>query len=219
MTGRDYLVFAASLSGVPKAGLRARAEAMLERVGLIAAAGRRIGGYSGGMRQRLGIAQALIRAPAVLVLDEPVAALDPLGRREVLELIGQLRGAATVVLSSHILEDIDQVCDRVAILVLGSLVAHGPIGEIKERYAQPVFHLDVAGDAHQVVELVESQPWVVKVRLEGGRITVLVADVPRAERELPRMVAATEVTLLGYERALPSLEEVFVRIVGRETMA
>ncbi|MHB1525890.1 MAG: ABC transporter ATP-binding protein [Candidatus Dormibacteria bacterium] len=214
MTGWDYLIFAGTLSGVPRAELRARAEAMLERVGLTQAAGRRIGGYSSGMRQRLGIAQALVHRPAVVVLDEPVAALDPLGRREVLGLIRDLRTEATVVLSSHILGDIDQVCDEVAILAAGSVVAQGPTGAIKERYAQPVFRVEVAGDARPLAERVGRQPWVAQVRLEGAGIAVLASDLARAERELPGIVAGSGITLLRYERALPSLEDVFVRLVG-----
>ncbi len=219
MTGAQYLLFAASLSGLPRTVGRARTEEILERVGLTAASGRRIGGYSGGMRQRLGIAQALLHRPAVLILDEPVAALDPLGRREVLHLIRQLRGAATVVLSSHILDDIDQVCDRVAILAAGSLLAQGSLAAVKERYAQPVFHIEVAGDARPLLERARSQPWVQKVLLDGGRVTVLVSDVGRAEQELPLIAAGTEATLLRYQRALPSLEEVFVRLVDAENIA
>jgi ABC-2 type transport system ATP-binding protein len=214
MTGRDYLLLAGALSGVPKAELRTRTESMLERVGLTQAASRRIGGYSGGMRQRLGIAQALVHRPAVVVLDEPVTALDPLGRREVLGLIRELRTEATVLLSSHILDDIDQVCDEVAILAFGSVVAQGPMGAIKARYAQPVFHVEVAGDARPLAARVGRQPWVAQVRLEGARITVSASDLARAERELPGIVAGRGVTLLRYERAPPSLEDVFVRLVG-----
>ncbi len=214
LTGRDYLLFAGALSGVPKAELRTRAEAMLERVGLTQVASRRIGGYSGGMRQRLGIAQALVHRPAVVVLDEPVTGLDPLGRREVLGLIRELRTEATVVLSSHVLDDIDQVCDEVAILACGSVVAQGSTGAIKARYARPVFHVEVAGDAHPLAARVGRQPWVAQVRLEGARITVLASDLARAERELPVIVAGSGVTLLRYERALPSLEDVFARLVG-----
>ncbi|MHB1501132.1 MAG: ABC transporter ATP-binding protein [Candidatus Dormibacteria bacterium] len=219
MNGREYLLFAASLSGLPGAEGRARTEEILEQVGLTAASGRRIGGYSGGMRQRLGIAQALLHRPGVLILDEPVAALDPLGRRDVLQLIRRLRGAATVVLSSHILDDIDQVCDQVAILAAGSLLAQGSLAAVKERYAQPVFHIDVAGEAGPLVERARSQPWALKVLRDGGRVTVLVSDVSRAERELPLIAAGTEATLLRYQRVLPSLEEVFVRLVDAEKTA
>ena len=94
------------------------------------------------MRQRLGIGQALINQPRVLFLDEPVSSLDPEGRRDVLEIISRLRGTATVFMSTHILNDVERVCDRVAILNVGHLVVEGPIDELLDRYAQPIYELE-----------------------------------------------------------------------------
>ncbi|MGH2408824.1 MAG: ABC transporter ATP-binding protein, partial [Chloroflexota bacterium] len=111
MSAREFLEFAAALSEVPPRERRPRAAEALDLVGLGDSARRRIGGFSGGMKGRLGIAQALIHRPAVMILDEPVSALDPLGRRDVLRIIAGLRGTTTVFLSSHILDDIDRVCD------------------------------------------------------------------------------------------------------------
>jgi ABC-2 type transport system ATP-binding protein len=219
MSGQEYLEFAAELSGVPAPERRPRAVAMLQKLGLVDAAKRRIGGYSGGMRQRLGIAQALIHRPSVLILDEPVSALDPLGRREVLELIAGLRGEATVFFSSHILDDIDRICDQVAILSRGKLLAQESTSRLKERYAQPAFLVEVTGSAEPLAKKLADEPWVVQATAQAGRLRVLVSDVARAERELPRLVLASDLTLVRYEQVLPSLEDVFVRLVEPQTGA
>ena len=142
MNGRELLNMVGQLHGLHGAALRQRVGEVLEIVGLQDAAQRRIGGYSGGMRQRLGIGQALINQPRVLFLDEPVSSLDPEGRRDVLEIISRLRGTATVFMSTHILNDVERVCDRVAILNVGHLVVEGPIDELLDRYAQPIYELE-----------------------------------------------------------------------------
>ena len=118
------------------------ADATLERVGLTDAADRRIAGYSGGMRQRLGIAQALVAEPDLLILDEPVSSLDPEGRRDLLALIAELRDHATIIFSTHVLSDVERICDRVGILDHGRLVTEGPLDDLLARYALPLYRLD-----------------------------------------------------------------------------
>src|SRR5205085_543919 len=115
--------------------LAQRADELLVLVGLSAAGWRRLGGYSRGMRQRLGIAHALVSDPPVLILDEPVSALDPVGRREVLALIARLGHDHTVFMSTHILADVERICDNVAVLDHGRLIATAPTEELREHYA------------------------------------------------------------------------------------
>ncbi|MEA3511448.1 MAG: ABC transporter ATP-binding protein, partial [Actinomycetota bacterium] len=105
-------------------------DAILERTGLLDVAGRRVGGFSRGMLQRLGLAAAVAGDPDLLLFDEPAAALDPVGRREVLDMVGDLRGNSTIVFSSHILDDVQQVCDAIGILNEGRLVYHGTLEEL-----------------------------------------------------------------------------------------
>jgi ABC-2 type transport system ATP-binding protein len=220
MSGRECLRLQAALAGVPVSERNRRVEEALDLVTLTDAGKRRVGGYSGGMKQRLGIAQALLGQPPVLILDEPVSALDPLGRRDVIALIERLRGQTTVFFSSHILADIEGVCDSVAILDKGKLLVQETMSALKERYAQPVFQLEVAGDAAALTETLCRLPWVQDVDRRGRHLRVLVRDVTHAERTLPRAVLDAGLTLLRYEQALPSLEEVFVRLVGpREAAA
>ncbi len=203
--------------------LRTRVGEVLEISGLSDAAGRRIAGFSGGMRQRLGIAQALINRPQVLFLDEPVSALDPEGRRDVLQIIERVRGTATVFMSTHILNDVERVCDRVAILNYGRLVAESPIEELLERYAQPVFELEA--DAHQsrgtdrLADALRRQPWTREVRLEGETLRVFVHDPKAAAAEILPIALGTGVSLARFERARPSLEDVFLLLVARPDRA
>src|SRR5690242_18679548 len=139
MTGREQLRFLGHAHGLQGPELERAVDEALERVDLGTAADRRTGTYSGGMRQRLGIAGTLVHRPPILVLDEPVSALDPEGRRDMLELVSSLRGQATVLFSSHVLADVERVCDQVGILDHGRLVVEGPIDELLDRYALPVY--------------------------------------------------------------------------------
>jgi ABC-2 type transport system ATP-binding protein len=194
-------------------------EEVLAQVGLAEAARRRVSGYSGGMQQRLGLAQALVHRPRVLILDEPLSALDPLGRRDVITLIAGLRGATTVFFSSHILGDVDRVCDHVAILSRGRLIAQETMVGLKERYAQPVFSIELAGDAAALAAALRAQPWATEVTASGTHLRVLVRDVARAEREVPAAVVASGATLVRYEQVLPTLEDIFIRLVGSDVAA
>ena len=218
MTGRELLELVGRLHGLAGSELNARVAEMLARTGLTGAATRRIGGYSGGMRQRLGIAQALLHRPQILFLDEPVSSLDPEGRRDLLELIAGLRGDATVVFSTHVLADVERICDRVAILDRGRLVTEGPLEALLAAHARPIYRLVPApGQGIQVGALVDrlrAAPWAVDVTTGDDLVRVAVSDpVAAADGILPLVVAAG-VVLEGFERARPTLEDVFLELVG-----
>ncbi len=226
MTGRELLEFVAALVGVPRAVVSSRVDVTLERVGLADAAGRRISGYSGGMRQRLGIGQALIGEPDLLILDEPVSSLDPEGRRDLLELIGELRESATVVFSTHVLSDVERVCDRVAILDQGRLVIESTIDELLGRFAPPVYVIEadpgpglalnepaLAGLAARLAR----EPWVGEVSVTEATLRVAVTDDARASKELLAAVVATGLPISAFRRERPSLEDVFLQLVGRDS--
>ncbi len=218
MTGRELLTFVGRLHGLDGAPLRARVEEVLETIGLVDAANRRIGAYSGGMRQRLGIGQAMLPRPAVLFLDEPVSSLDPAGRRDVLELIGRLRGTCTVFMSTHILNDVERVCDRVGILDHGRLVTEAPMHELLASHARPILELDPEPDQDAAVAAlaatVRGQAWTRDVRVEHGLIRVFVTDAERAAAEVLPLVVMSGVRLARFERVRPTLEEVFLALVG-----
>jgi ABC-2 type transport system ATP-binding protein len=218
MSGRDQLRLLGRLHGLEGATLeRAVAEA-LERVDLTSVADRRAGSYSGGMRQRLGIAGALVHRPPIAILDEPVSSLDPEGRRDVLGLIAALRGEITVLFSTHVLADVERICDRVGILAHGRLVVEGPLAELLDRYALPVYRVEAEpGQAAAVDALVtglRGEAWVTGVGVEHGLVTVAVADPERASRELLPAIAQSGLAVISVARARPTLEDVFLRLTG-----
>jgi ABC-2 type transport system ATP-binding protein len=218
MTGREQLRLVGRLHGLDGPGLESAVDDALARVDLRGAADRRAGAYSGGMRQRLGIAGALVHRPPVIVLDEPVSALDPEGRRDVLGLIASLRGETTVLFSSHVLADVERICDRVAILDHGRLVVEGSLGELLDRYAQPVWRLEAepGEDAglERLAASLRALDWVTAAAAEHGVLTVAVTDTVRASRELLPAVAAANVAVVSVARARPTLEDVFLRLTG-----
>ena len=131
LTGRELLTMAGRLFGIGKSLLRERIHALLQQVDLVDAADRRIGTYSRGMKQRIGLAQALINDPDLVILDEPTGGLDPLGRMEVRRIIAQLRTKGTTVFfSSHELSEVELVCDRIAIMAGGQVVAEGRAADL-----------------------------------------------------------------------------------------
>jgi ABC-2 type transport system ATP-binding protein len=212
MTARDFLTFAGRLFGLHARALSDRVDALLEMAGLGAVTAR-IGGFSRGMKQRLGIAQALVNAPSLLLLDEPTSALDPIGRREVLEMIGSLRGRTTVFFSTHILGDVERVCDTAAILHRGKVMAHAPVTELKRRASADRIEVEVDGDAEALGAKMAGAPWVRTVEAAGHLVRASVLDLAMAGREIPAAVTALGLGLKRYEVSEGSLEELFVQLV------
>jgi len=215
MTAREYLEFAGRLFGIDQATLDARTTALLEMAGL-ASVTTRIGGFSRGMKQRLGIAQALINAPSLLMLDEPTSALDPIGRREVLEMVASLRGRTTVFFSTHILADVERVCDAVAILERGRVVASAGIGQLTARAAANRLVVEIEGETGvvAVADALRGRSWLKSIETDGRTLRLAVSDLATAQREIPAAIAAAGVALRRFEIEETSLEDVFVELVG-----
>jgi ABC-2 type transport system ATP-binding protein len=212
MTATEYLRLSGRLFGLASALLEQRIDALLDLAGL-SGVKTRIGGYSRGMKQRLGVAQALINAPRLLLLDEPTSALDPIGRREVLEMIAALAGRTTVFFSTHILADVERVCDDVAILARGSVVAHAGIDELKARHGGAHRVVIEVDDPASLEEELAVTDWAAAVTREGRALTVEVTDLDTAHRETPVLVARLGLALRRFEAAEVSLEDVFVDLV------
>jgi len=214
MTAPEFMRFVGGLFGLEHRILNQRTAMLLDIAGL-AGVTTRIGGYSRGMKQRLGIAQALINAPRLLLLDEPTSALDPIGRKDVLDMLDALRGRATIFFSSHILGDVERVCDTVAILNHGRVLTQSSMHELKERHSGHRIVLEVTDGADALAAAITAQPWAASVSRGGhGAIEVLVADQDAAQRELPALVAAQHAGLVRLEAVEPGLEDVFVELVG-----
>lgn len=216
MSARDVLRFAASLVGVKGTTLTKRTESLLELAGL-SDVRQRVGGYSRGMKQRLGIAQALIGAPDLLVLDEPTSALDPIGRKAVLDMVAALRGRTTVFFSTHILSDVERVCDEVAILDKGRLVTQGSVEELKTQYGgSSRYALDVTSETARLRATLVTEPWVGRIVDTASGVELTVNDLDLARRRVPAIVAGLDVGLVRFEPIETSLEDVFVSLVQRD---
>ena len=220
MTGRETVDFIGSLFGLKGSELSTRSKLVLEETGLTSAANRKVGGYSGGMKQRLGIAQALINEPELLFLDEPASSLDPAGRRDILEIIDGLRGRATVLMSTHILDDVERVCDQVAIIDHGRILVEESLQSLQKKYVRSRFVVDPeSGQELKVTKFVESlktKSWFSKVSVEGGELRIDVTEGSDAGAEIIALVASIGLRLASFRHDRPSLEEIFLHIVGED---
>jgi len=211
MTGRENLRYTARLNGLKDA--EDRIADALEQVGLTEAADRRAGGYSRGMLQRLGIADALVKNPQVMILDEPTIAIDPEGVKLVLNLIRRLRDerGMTVLLSSHLLYQVQEVCDRVGIFVRGRLVAVGSVEELAQRLAQgrTVTEIAVADDVDLAARRIAKLDSVQQVDREGDLIVaVCTADV---RGKIAETLVGAGHTLLHLRQRSSHLDEIYHR--------
>jgi ABC-2 type transport system ATP-binding protein len=220
MRPTEFLDILGRLHGLDTRQRLERTKELLKLVDLEEASRRRIGGFSRGMRQRLGLAAALVHRPQVLLLDEPVSALDPVGRKEVLDLIEKLGGECTVLMSSHILADVERVCNEVGIINRGRMVVQGKRETLLEQYARPVFLCEGhdAAALQRWAQVLEKKAWVTAVKTSGMELRVTVSDVPLARRELLASVVQQGIELRRYEEARPTLEDVFLQLVGKEAL-
>lgn len=192
-----------------------RVHLVLAEAGLGDAIERRVGGFSRGMLQRLGIASTIVNRPQLLLLDEPSSALDPSGRREVLDLVTQLRGEATVVFSSHILSDVQEVCDTVGILRQGRLVYEGNVQTLIDEQTSPRYLIRLRSGSATVVEALEVADWVRGVTMLGkDLLSVEVASTVVAERLLVQVLAAANAEVISIAPQAATLEDVVLEIVA-----
>jgi ABC-2 type transport system ATP-binding protein len=215
MTGAELMRLQATLHALPRNEVGPRSDALLDRVGLTRAAGRRVGTYSGGMRRRLDLAMALVHEPRVLFLDEPTTGLDPVSRQAIWEEVRNLNDEGTTVfLTTQYLEEADQLADRVGIIDDGRMAAEGTPGELKAEIGRSRLEIRVSGaDNASAAEVLarfgEPQPTtngMLSVAIEGG--ATLVAPIVRALDEAGLAVEALDL----HE---PTLDDVFVEKTGR----
>ena len=218
MRAPEYLEFCASAFALPSPARRIGM--LLDLVGLDGIT-TRIGGFSRGMKQRLGIAQALINSPELLILDEPTSALDPVGRHDLLRLIERLRGHATVFFSTHILSDVERVCDEIAVVAAGRTVATGTPAALRARFSSgPQLKLALTEADADLRAPLASEPWVRGTsRTPDGGWLIDATDLDTAAHRLPQIIAERGWGLHATEILEPSLEDVFVRIVSGQEAA
>ena len=225
MTGRETLRYVARYRGLGADRERELAE-LLDRVGLTDAADRRTSTYSGGMRQRLGIAQALVGRPAVILLDEPVSALDPIGRKDVLDLMRELKGETTVFYSTHILDDVQRVSDHVAILDHGRLVKAAPTHVLLGSFTANTLRV-VLGGAKGGAEVGMRQiPGVASVTVMSRSgdetaydVVTQVGASAAVQREITMFAVNAGLTLIANAEETLDLETVFLRLIDQKEVA
>ena len=204
----------------PQTEMNRRIDEMLELVGLTDLADRPIKGFSGGERQRLGIAQADVNHPDLLILDEPAASLDPMGRRDVLAVMKRIRKYATVFYCTHILDDVQRVSDQVAILNRGELVTQAPIEELLESAGGPVYTVKLRGEVEDTYSQISALPWVTEIEVsqkEGQTIwDISVTDASAAEDQLMSLIVTSGAKVADFGRKSVSLEDIFLNIIEGE---
>lgn len=213
MTGKEFLEYVGKLAGMSKNEVRERTNELLELVGIADAKNRRIGKYSGGMKQRLGIAQAIIHRPKLVMLDEPVSALDPLGRREVLELLEKLKKETTILFSTHILNDAEEVCDEILFLHKGELVESGTMEELREKHQQAKIDLVFRNKTEAILKNFSDKGLISSYSIEGNQGSVIVENIDSAKKTLLAEIMKEDLPLTKFEISRTSLEDVFMKVV------
>lgn len=214
MTAQEMLHFLGN--GPLHHASQARVSEVLGWVGLSSSARRRIGGFSRGMKQRLGIGAALIHDPEVLILDEPSSALDPEGRSDVLQLIRELKQMGkTVFFSTHILSDVERVCDTVGMIVQGKMAMQKPLAEIQGTYLTPIYDIELQRLCPAtMVDRLRTVDGVVQVEARGETVEVTTADTVDTPRRLMHFLAEQEVTVQSFALRRRDLEQVFIQEVS-----
>lgn len=214
----EYLSLCGKLSGMNSAHIEGRTHELLKLVGLENEK-HTIGGFSRGMKQRLGIAQALIHSPQLLILDEPTSALDPVGRKELLDIIKTLKGKMTVMFSTHILSDVERICDTIGILHNGKLSLEGNLDEIQKKYAHQSFIIEI--DAPEKLQELKSAlsrlAFVKSIKEKGPSELILHCnDFSGLYKTICPLLSEHNIPLKHFEQIESKLEDVFIEVIKDE---
>lgn len=209
MTPVEYLTMCGEIAEMERGEIRKRTGELLELVGLPSGS-RRIRGFSRGMKQRLGIAQALLGSPRLLICDEPTSALDPIGRKEILEILSSVREHTTVVFSTHILSDVERICDRIAFLHAGRIAREGTLEEMRRLRKGDSLEIEF-----QREEDAEQAARHYGEAVRTGRAKLLFAKKNEAEGiKIMKWLAENAIPVLRLERLEPALEDLFLEVTG-----
>lgn len=214
MRAREYLKLCGEVSGMTAKKIQDKSGELLEIVGLKDVK-QKIGGYSRGMKQRLGIAQALLNDPRLLLCDEPTSALDPVGRKEILDILSVVKSQMTVVFSTHILSDVERICDRVAVLHDGKLALCGGLEELKSGHKRDEMILELTNeqDARRLQEILTKTEGITAVGRTRFALTIQVQDVQKSSLQILSLVLREQMQVMKYEVQEPNLETLFMEVV------
>jgi len=215
MSPMEYLKLCGEISGLPRETVLARSKELLCLVGL-EGINRRIRGFSRGMKQRLGIAQALLNEPKLLICDEPTSALDPIGRKEILDILSVAKQKTTIVFSTHILSDVERIADSIGLIDEGKLMLEGPVHKIKDMKRKDIIKIQLSGTEriNGLAERLKELPFVLGVHIENDSIFVNLTGAQEHGGMIMSLLVTENVPVLRYEIQEPSLENVFLEVVG-----
>ena len=210
----EYLALCGEIAGLSKSEARARSDELLSLVGLTGVK-KRIGGFSRGMKQRLGIAQALLSRPKLLICDEPTSALDPVGRKEILDILQKIKGTTTVIFSTHILSDVERICDRVAVLHNGSIAISGTLPEIKTMHGKDRLLLEFSqrSEVSQFKACGKIKSLIPHMEESATEIILQGKDIVHIQRSVISALAETGLCPTKMEIMESSLENLFLEVV------
>lgn len=212
MTPKEYLQFAGKLSHLPKAQLKTKIEKTLEFVSLTDVRNKRIGGFSGGMKQRLGLAQALLHDPELLILDEPVSALDPDGRRDVLKILTELKSRMTILFSTHVLHDAEQVCDTVIMLKDGQIKWDGSLESLRSEHTTSAVKIKTE---ESLTGKLDGIPSIDSIDYHDTHTaTIHVNETTFRSIAVLTKLLDKELTLSHYEKVQDSLEDAYMKVMN-----
>jgi len=213
MTAAEYLNFCGQLYNTDSKKRRSRVEALLKQVDLFGTK-TRISGFSRGMKQRLGIAQALMNEPDVIFLDEPVSALDPIGRHELINIVRSLRGSVTVFLSTHILSDVEDVCDYALIIEKGKLLVEDTVENIKKQHATDTANIRLCytADSGKFAALMQTQTNLTAEELAPAEFLVRGMELRELNKQILPALAQADIAIESYRAHVPSLEDIFLEV-------
>lgn len=211
MTAFEYLMLCAEIAQIPKNERTKKALHFLQVVGLEKNK-KRIGGFSRGMKQRLGIAQALLHEPKVLICDEPTSALDPQGRKEILEILQNIKTHTTVIFSTHILNDAEKICDEIALLHEGKFVLSGSLQDILKQFQKPILHIDLLEIEH--ASLFKQQFPVANQQL--NHFTIQTTDLQQLQQEIFTFCIEKNMTIQNISIEQSSLDDIFLEVTSNE---
>lgn len=210
----EYLTLCGRMYGMDNNILKARALDLLHMVGLESSK-RKISGFSRGMKQRLGIAQALIHSPKLLILDEPTSALDPIGRKEILDIILSLKGNLTVMFSTHILSDVERICDTIGILSGGKLALEGKLTDIQHKFGGKKFKLEVEGSdkTSVLIKKLLSLPSILDLKSESDSSYIVSSrNTAELRSSICPILADLGIPLKHFEALESNLEDIFMEV-------
>jgi ABC-2 type transport system ATP-binding protein len=214
MRPKEYLTLCGEVTGLTREKIKNRSEELLTLVGLHGV-NKKIGGFSRGMKQRLGIAQALLNEPKLLICDEPTSALDPVGRKEILDILQQVKGKTTVVFSTHILSDVERICDHIAVLNKGKIALTGTLSELKAQHKANRLLIEFVkkADKEQFFAAPQMVPFMSNTEQTETIVIFHVKDVLKTEAVVLDVLSQNRILPMKLEVMEPTIEKLFMEVV------